>query len=556
MNKINRLLIVVCVLLNLHYALFAQGSGAFSVVMPEKLKEPTFRADTFSILNYGARNDGITLNTKAIAAAMDACDKAGGGVVVIPEGLWLTGPIVLKSNINLHVKRGALVLFSPDFDQYPMIMSYYEGHQAWRCQSPISAVNAENIAISGEGVFDGSGDSWRMVKKNKLNVAQWEALVSSGGVLNANKNAWYPSEKSKKGNELAGEGKLPPVTDKEGYENIRDFLRPMMVSLIQCKYVMLDGPTFQNSPSWCIHPLMCEHLTVRNIKVRNPWYAQNGDGIDIESCNMGIITNCTFDVGDDALCIKSGRDAEGRKRGLPTQNFIITDCIVYHGHGGFVIGSEMSGGVKNLYVNNCTFLGTDIGLRFKSTRGRGGVVENIYVSNISMINIPTEAIRFDMYYGGTSPVAEGDEKAPTRTNTKDIIFPVDESTPQFKNFYFRNIYCNGAIQAIYIEGLPEMAIANINIEHASFKAVKGISVMQGDQITLKNIQLEVKIGDAIMLSNSSNVRMEAISAKAPGKMVKISGIKSKNIHCTNFGVPLTTEQIEISSDLSPEILIK
>ena len=176
-----------------------------------------------------------------------------------------------------------------------------------------------------------------------------------------------------------------------------------MVSLISCNKVLLDGPVFQNSPAWCIHPLMCENLTVRNIDVRNPWYSQNGDGIDIESCKNSVVYNCTFDVGDDAICIKSGKDQEGRDRGMPTENLIVKNCVVYHGHGGVTVGSEMSGGVKNMHVSGCTFIGTDVGLRFKSNRGRGGVVEKIFISNIDMINIPTNAISFNLYYGGLSP---------------------------------------------------------------------------------------------------------------------------------------------------------
>ena len=155
---------------------------------------------------------------------------------------------------------------------------------------------------------------------------------------------------------------------------------------------------------------MCEDLTIRNVTVRNPWFSQNGDGLDIESCKNSIVYDSNFDVGDDAICIKSGKDEDGRKRAKPTENLVIRNCIVYHGHGGVTIGSEMSGGVKNVYVSGCTFIGTDVGLRFKSNRGRGGIVENLFFSDIDMINIPTQAISFNMYYGGLSVsemVAEG-----------------------------------------------------------------------------------------------------------------------------------------------------
>src|SRR5690349_13717467 len=170
---------------------------------------------------------------------------------------------------------------------------------------------------------------------------------------------------------------------------------------------------------------MCEDLTVRNVYAKNPWYAQNGDGIDVESCKNVLIEDSKFDVGDDGICIKSGRDAEGRKRGMPTENVTIRNCVVYHAHGGFVVGSEMSGGAKNINVENCTFVGTDIGLRFKTTRGRGGVVENIYIDNILMKDIPGEAILFDMYYSAIDPVALAGEK---REAPKVMVYPVTEET--------------------------------------------------------------------------------------------------------------------------------
>ena len=187
------------------------------------------------------------------------------------------------------------------------------------------------------------------------------------------------------------------------FDDIRGFLRPNMLSLTRCKQVLLEDFVIQNSPAWTIHPLLCENLTVRRVTVRNPWYGQNTDAIDVDSCRDGLIEGCTFDVGDDGLCIKSGRDAEGRRRGVPTENFIIRDCRAYHAHGGFVIGLEMSGGVRNLYVSNCTAMGTDVGLRFKTARGRGGMVENIFVDGIDMTDIAGEAVLFDMYYAAKAP---------------------------------------------------------------------------------------------------------------------------------------------------------
>ena len=374
----------------------------FVVAQKEKLpviKSPVFKKDTVNIKKYGAVADGNTLNTKSINTAIDALSKKGGGVVLVPQGLWLTGPIVLKNNINLHLAAGSTLLFTADKNEYPLVEANWEGLPQMRNQSPISATNAVNIGITGKGIIDGNGDVWRAVKMDKLTESQWKKKLASGGVLSDDKKTWYPSEGFMKGSKMpANPGMISPDKDAAFYQSIKDFLRPNLLLLTNCKLVLLEGVTFQNSPAWCLHPLMCENLTVRNVFVKNPWYAQNGDGIDVESCKNVLIESSVFDVGDDALCIKSGRDAEGRKRGMPTENVIIRGCTVYASHGGFVIGSEMSGGARNIWVNNCTFVGADIGLRFKTTRGRGGIVENIFIKDIYMKDIPAEAILFDMYY--------------------------------------------------------------------------------------------------------------------------------------------------------------
>jgi len=316
---------------------------------------PDFKKDTISIVTFGAKPDGVTLNTKAINDAITACSNKGGGVVKIPRGLWLTGPVVLKSNVNLYLQHDALLNFTRDFSQYQLTETNWEGLRAVRNQSPISATNATNIAITGFGIIDGGGDAWRMVKKDKLTETQWKKLVASGGVLSDDKKAWYPTEKSFAGSKTPSPGVMATGKTVKDYEGIKDFLRPNLLVLTSCKNILLEGVTFQNSPAWCLHPLMSEHLTVRNIKVKNPWYAQNGDGIDVESCSNVVIENSVFDVGDDGICIKSGRDAEGRKRNMPTQNVLVKNCVVYHAHGGFVIGSEMSGGARNLDVKVFTF---------------------------------------------------------------------------------------------------------------------------------------------------------------------------------------------------------
>lgn len=466
----------------------------------ERVKQPSFPDYQVNILDFGAKPDGITLNTDAINKAIRQVNEKGGGRVVIPAGLWLTGPIELLSNVDLHLEYNALVLFSADHTLYPIISTSFEGLETRRCQSPIFARGAENIAITGYGTFDGNGDTWRPVKKSKLTEGQWKKLLASGGVTNEKGDVWYPSEGARDGAKVTSEFNVPDseIVKAKGdtlWESIRDFLRPVLLSFSECKQVLLEGVTFKNSPSWCLHPLMCEHLTINNISVSNPWYSQNGDALDIESCTNVLVVNSTFDAGDDAICIKSGKNEEGRKRGIPTQNVIVYNNTVLHGHGGFVVGSEMSGGVKNIYVDNCTFLGTDVGLRFKSTRGRGGIVENIHINRVNMINIPGEPVLFDLFYGGAS--------------VKDEVPPVSEETPVFRNIYINDVTCKGAGRAIFFNGLPEMPIENINLKGITISdAAEGAVLSRAKGVTIDNLKIQTKTpSPTVRLTNVSTIKV-------------------------------------------------
>ena len=237
-------------------------------VMP-RVQEPEIPDHEVTITDFGAVGDGTTLNTQAIADAIAAVTEKGGGTVVIPRGIWLTGPITLQSNLHIHTEEGALVLFSTNKDLYPLVETSFEGLETYRCLSPINGVELENIAFTGRGVFDGSGDAWRPVKKSKMAPPQWSKLVASGGVLSDDGRIWYPSEQYKQA-DAPGNFNVPDLSGKEQFEQVKDFLRPVMVSLVRCKKVLLDGPTFQNSPAWNIHPLMCEDVIIRNLSVRNP----------------------------------------------------------------------------------------------------------------------------------------------------------------------------------------------------------------------------------------------------------------------------------------------
>ncbi len=513
--------------------------------MPQ-VKEPVIPANSVSITDFGAVIGGQALCTKAFSDAIEAVSKKGGGRVVVPRGTWLTGPITLKSNIELYAEAGSLVLFSTDKSLYPLVDGAYEGLKAFRCMSPINGRNLENIALTGKGIFDGSGDAWRAVKKEKMTDAQWKKLVASGGLVNEKGNMWYPSQQF-----LDGENQSMNVPkslkNKEDFEKVKDFLRPVMVSLVSCKKVLFDGPTFQNSPAWCIHPLLCEDLTVRNTTVKNPWYSQNGDGIDIESCKNTVVYDSNFDCGDDAICIKSGKDKEGRDRGVPTENLIIKNCIVYHGHGGVTIGSEMSGGVRNMHASNCTFLGTDVGLRFKSNRGRGGVVENIYISRIEMINIPSQAISFDLYYSGKS--VEEDLQAGGAGQVPKLL-PVTEETPQFKNIFIRDVNCKGAFQGIFMRGLPELNLENIQLENVLIEADYGLICSDATGLKLKNLTLLTKKMPAMDFKNSREVSIDGLTTRSGAyPVIHVSGSKSGNVTLNNSSISDAGKQIVVEKEV-------
>lgn len=469
------------------------------------VKVPVFKKNMVSVEEFGGVGDGITLNTNAFAKSMDALAAKGGGTLIVPKGIWFTGPIVFRSNINMHLEKGAVILFSPDFNLYPIVETIFEGLDTRRCQSPISGRNLVNVAITGQGSINGYGEAWRPLKKNKVTASQWKKMIGAGGVVK-NNDTWYPSESSFKGSQIS-DMNVPRqnLTEQEWLE-IKDFLRPVMVSFIECKNVYLQGVLFENSPSWNLHPLMCENVILDGLFVRNPGYSQNGDGLDLESCRNSIIVNCTFDVGDDGICIKSGKDEPGRRRARPTENVIVDNCKVFQGHGGFVVGSEMSGGVRNISVKNCQFLGTDVGLRFKSTRGRGGVVENIYISDIYMFNIETESFLFDLYYGGKSAVETLEDGDVTPTEEK--LLPVTEETPVFRNIFVKNLVSRNARRAMLFNGLPEMKINNIQIEDINITAQYGAELSNSKDIVFKNVHIVPQNGSALILKEVDNFNSE------------------------------------------------
>lgn len=448
---------------------------------------PVFPDLTVQLTDFNAVADGETVNSQAFADAIEHLSSRGGGTLNVPAGVWLTGPIVLKSNINLHLDGGAIIVFASDDSLYKTVYVVYEGFEAWRTQSPISGVNLSNVAITGEGVIDGNGGMWRPVKKNKMNNAEWNNLTSRGGVIDG--DVWYPSQSYIDGMVYGNHDRRALLTQEEAAK-YKKFLRPVMVQLVGCKNVLLQGVTFQNSPAWNVHPLMCENLIVDDVYIKNPDFAQNGDGLDIESCKNVIVYRSMLDVGDDAICLKSGKDEAGRKRGIPTENVIVRDCRVFHGHGGFVVGSEMSGGVNNVSVADCQFIGTDTGLRFKSVRGRGGVVKNIFIDNVNMLDVSGDAITFDLYY--------------FTKQDNSVIPPVDETTPRFCDISINGITSFRSGKAMKFNGIPEMPIDNIRVTNSVFSAREGGLLSESTNILLENVTIRPDKGPALTVNNVSN----------------------------------------------------
>ncbi len=472
----------------------------------ERIERPSIPDREVCLSDFGGKGDGIAMNTEAFRSAIEHLSSLGGGHLVVPEGIWLTGPITLKDNIDLHVTPNAVILFSPDRDLYPIVETVFEGLDTRRCLAPVNADGARNISITGGGTIDGSGDAWRQVKKSKMTASQWKNLLASGGFTDESGSIWYPDSTSYRGSVVSDAFNVPQglETDEE-WESVKTYLRPVLVGLKECENVLLEDVLFQNSPCWNIHPLMCRNVIIDNITVRNPWYSQNGDGIDIDSCDGVILVNSSFDVGDDAICIKSGKDEDGRRRARPCRNLIVDNCIVFHGHGGFVVGSEMSGGVENISVSDCSFLGTDVGLRFKSCRGRGGVVRNIHIDNIVMTDIPAEPLLFDLHYGGKSAL---EAAAGGQSSEFDMEYvPADVTTPEFREIFISNIVCNGAGRAMYFNGIPEKPISGIRIEDCTIVSDKGADIRYSENVEMTDVHVRQSAGSGYVVANCRNVSL-------------------------------------------------
>ena len=437
--------------------------GKYYTNLPVEMKQATLPAipgSTVNIKDFGGIGDGITLNTEAFRKAISALVKQGGGKLVVPFGVWLTGPIQMKSNIELHVEKNAIIYFSPNKSLYVD----KEG-KASRVDACIRATKCQNIAITGQGIIDGNGAQWRPVKRGKVSDVEWKAFKEMGGEEHDNGSLWYP------------------FNLKAGYPNIADNakkqegMRNDLVRFTNCENLYFSGVTFQNSPRFHVHPINCRNIIIDGITVRCPWNAQNGDAIDLSDCHQALIVNSIVDAGDDGLCMKSGK-AKNNVVANGCEDILIENNTVFHAHGGFVIGSEDVCGMTRIVVRNCRFAGTDTGLRFKSSIGRGGKTKDIHISNIVMSDIAQQAIVFQCNYENRHAGATASEAKPQKV----------EFVPEFTDIHISNVVCRGARTAIAAQGIEgHNCVHGINIHSSSF-----VYTQQATDIDSKTAQIDLK----------------------------------------------------------------
>lgn len=411
-----------------------------------------------SVTDFGGVGDGQTLNTEAFRKAISALVKKGGGRVVVPQGVWLTGPIVLKDNIELRVEKNAIVMFSPDKSLY----IDKDGNSS-RVDPCIKASKRKNIAITGEGIIDGNGAQWRPVKRMKVSDVEWQNFKEMGGVERDNGKLWYPWD-MKDGS--------PNISDTPEAQEAK---RNDLVRFTDCENILFEGVTFQNSPRFHVHPLNSRNIIIDGITVRCPWNAQNGDAIDLSDCHQVLIVNSTVDAGDDGLCMKSGKYKENALVN-GCEDILIQDNTVFHAHGGFVIGSENICGTRRLVVRQCRFSGTDTGLRFKSGIGRGGETEKVYISDVVMTDIADEAIIFQCDYvnkpAGAAPhqLPRGGESqsantAQPKASPRGGVEGASAFIPRFHDIHINNVVCRGAGTGIYAHGIEGYDCIDVTIEN-------------------------------------------------------------------------------------------
>jgi polygalacturonase len=407
------------------------------------VRAPTFPARTFDIAKYGAKGDRTTLNTDAIAKAIAACAAAGGGRVIVPAGIFLTGAVHLKSEVELHLAEGATLLFSTDPAHYPIVLTRWEGMELFNYSPLVYAYNQRNIAVTGSGTLDGqgSGQHWWSWK------GPWRGTVDGG---------W------REGKRVFGEG---------------SYLRPAFVQPYACENVLIEGVKLRGAPFWQVHPVLCRNVTVRNLDIYG--HGPNNDGCDPESCAMVVIEGCTFDTGDDCIAVKSGRNADGRRVARPSEDIVVRNCRMKEGHGGVTIGSEISGGARRVFAENCMMDSADLyyALRFKNNALRGGLLEDFHFRNIEVGQVGKAAIACDFNYeeGANGPFK-----------------------PVLRGITIERLHTSGASMVIDSQGLPAAPVTDVMLKDCSFDGVREASVVKFTEgLRLENVRVNGAVVESL-----------------------------------------------------------
>ena len=444
-------------------AVISIPAAAAGVVAPEASSGST-RTFSFNVLDFGAVPDGKTSCTVAIQKAVDACARAGGGVVLVPAGNYLTSALFLKSNVHVEVLAGARLLFTTRFEDVPSIEGRWEGIDRTVYASMFTGHNLENVSITGRGILDGQGETWWIAFRKDRELRRKMGLE-------------------------AREPENPPSA-------ILKWGRPRMINLYNCKNVLIRDLTIVNSPAWNIHPVQCESILIDNVTIHAPADSPNTDGIDPDSCRDVRISNCHISVGDDCIIIKSGY--KYNEHGIPSEQIAVTNCVFGTGHAGVGIGSETAGGVRDVVISNCICEGTAVGLRFKTARNRGNVVENVRASNFVMRDVG-DAITVTMFYnGGDIHKAE----------------PVDKGTPVFRNFRFSDIIAKDVKRAVVIEGLAEMPVEGISLSDVRISGAKvGAICTNASSVILDGVSIESENGPALSVDTARDVEVSRFIGK-------------------------------------------
>ena len=446
----------------------------------KRIVPPKFPDRDFEVTRFGAIGDGRATNTTAFRAAIEACAQAGGGRVLVPPGKYYTGPIHLRSGVNLHLSEGAEVIFSDTLEDYlPVVLVRVGGIELYNYSPLIYARDCTNIAVTGKGQLNGNAKRW------------WE----------------WKSGETRQGFEMGAKG-IPVEERVFGKPEHR--IRPSFLSFVNCTNILLEDFTIGSGPNWTIHPIYCLNTTIRGVKVITD--GPNNDGIDPDSCRDMLIENCTFDTGDDCVVLKSGYNEDGWRVSRPTENVIMRNCFSKRGHGGLVIGSEMSGDVRNVFMEDCEFEGTDRAVRIKSRRGRGGVVENVYARNLKVKNMKYEVAILNMDYSADKNKA------------------ANERPPVFRNMQFENITGDGAPTAILIQGLDDSPIENVRFMNMTVNSTKGVVVNHAKGLVFDNVQITPTKGAVFDLKEAADITIRKSNApKATEVFLNLAGEGSRAV---------------------------